>query len=107
MKILKLTLIAAILSFAMISYAGVKPQKEHAQKLIKISLTQAVKEPGLVAAMHDQLTMAFLKVEPQGQYTALVKYNLNVYKIYGTRTAWIKFFISTPKPLPVSTKNFN
>ena len=107
MKTLKFAMIAAILSFAVISYAGVKPQKDHAQKLIKITLTQAVKEPGLVAAMQDQLSMAFLKVEPHGQYTALVKYNLNIYKIYGTRPAWIRFFISTPTPVPVSTKYFN
>ena len=105
MKTLKLTLIAAILSFAMVSYAGVNPPK-HAKKIVKISLTQALKEPGLVNAMHNQLSMAFLKLEQPGLYTANVKYNLNVYKIYGKREAWIRFFIGTPKPVPVSTKNW-
>ena len=95
MKTLKLAMIAAILSFAMISYAGVKP--EHAKKVVKITLTQALKEPGLVNAMHAQLKVRFIQVEPNGLYVATVRYNLVIYKIYGTRTAWVRFFLSTSK----------
>ncbi len=105
MKTLKLAMIAAILSFAMISYAGVKPTPQQAKKVVKITLTQALKEPGLVNAMHKQLRMSFLQVEPHGLYIATVRYNLVVYKIYGTRTAWVRFFISKSK-IAIGTNNF-
>ena len=99
MKTLKLTMIAAILSFAMISYAGVKPSPQVAKKVVKITLTKALNEPGLVIAMHAQLKMQFLQVEPQhGLYIATVRFNNVVYKIYGRRTAWIRFFLNTAKP---------
>ena len=97
MKTLKLTLVAAIISFAMISYAGTKPSPQVAKKVVKISLRLALTEPGLVFAMRTQLKVSFLKVEPQGLYVGTVKYNQVVYKIYGTRTAWIRFFLNQSK----------
>ena len=97
MKTLKLTMIAAILSFAMISYAGVDPKPQQAKKVVKITLTQALKEPGLVNAMHAQLKMQFLQVEPNSLYIGTVFYTNVVYKIYGSRTQWIRFFLNTTK----------
>ena len=105
MKTLKLAMIAAILSFAMISYGGIKPTPHQAKKVVKITLTQALKEPGLVNAMHTQLKISFLQVEPNGLYVATVRYNLVVYRIYGTRTAWIRFFISKSKTA-IGTNNW-
>ena len=105
MKTLKLTMIAAILSFAMISYAGVEPTPPVAKKVVKITLTQALREPGLVNAMHNQLTVQFLQVEPQGLYVGTVRFNRVVYKIYGSRTAWIRFFFNTDPPIGIGTNN--
>jgi len=96
MRALKLAMVAAILSLAMVSYGGIKPTV-NAKKVVKISLRQAQTEPGLVIAMRAQLKMSFLKVEPQGLYVGTVKYSNVVYKIYGTRTAWVRFFISQSK----------
>jgi len=97
MKTLKLALVAAIISFAMISYGGIKPAPTQAKKVVKISLRLALTEPGLVIAMRAQLKISFLKVEPQGLYVGTVKYNQVVYKIYGTRTAWVRFFLAQAK----------
>ena len=93
MKTLRFALIAAILSFAMISYAGNK-QSPPAKKIVHITLAQALTEPGLVAAMYAQLNMSFLKLEQPGFYSATVKYTNCIYKIYAPRQAWIRFFIN-------------
>ena len=96
MKALKLVLVAAILSTAMISYAGIKPDPPTPRKVVKITLKHALTEPGLVFAMRAQLKIGMLQVEPQGLYIGTVNYNRVTYKIYGTRTQWVRFFISTP-----------
>ncbi|MEN8224047.1 MAG: hypothetical protein ABFS05_01700 [Bacteroidota bacterium] len=106
MKTLKLAMVAAILSIAMISYAGTKPGPVAKTKVVKISLTQALHEPGLVIAMRAQLKISFLKVEPHGLYVGTVYYNKLVYKIYGTRTAWVRFFLSKSKTI-VGTNVFH
>ena len=95
MKTLKLAMIAAILSIAMISYAGVDP-KTNLCKVVKISLSQAQANPGLTAAMFDQLDMSFLKLEHPGLYSATVTFNNTVYKIYGKHKAWLRFFRAEP-----------
>lgn len=94
MKTLKLVLIAAVLSFGMASMPAHSHNK--ALKVINLSLAQAVQEPGLVNAMYDQLTMEFLKLEKPGYYTAIVKYNRNIYRIYAPRASWERFFRTKP-----------
>jgi hypothetical protein len=106
MKTLKLVLVAAILSFAMISYAGIDPSTQTAKKVMKIELKKALKDPGLVNAMHAQLKISFLMVEQNGLYTATVRYNKVVYIIYGTRTAWVRFFLNTGRT-SVGTTNWH
>lgn len=101
MKTLKVVLIAAILSFGMTSLPAHSHNK--ALKIINLSLAQAVQEPGLVAAMYDQLSMGSLKFDQNGNLTAIVKYNKNIYRIYGPRTAWQRFFNNRP-PVPVAKK---
>lgn len=99
MKTLKLVLIATILTFVMTSLTTYS----HARsiKVINISLKAALQEPGLKAAMYEQLTMEFLKIEKPGYYSTLVTYNKNVYRVYGTRTSWVRFFQT--KPINVGT----
>ncbi|HSG67683.1 MAG TPA: hypothetical protein VK994_03180 [Bacteroidales bacterium] len=106
MKTLKLSMIAAILAVAMISFAGTTPKPAQVKHVIKITLAQAVQEPGLVNAMRDQLDMSFLKLDQHGLYSAYCVYNQNVYKIYGTRDAWVKFFLNK-KPKITSINTFH
>ena len=97
MKTLKLSMIVAILSVFLIGYANADTKPLPAKKVVKISLVKALEEPGLVNAMREQLSLAFIKVEPNGLYVATVYYNRVIYKIYGTRGEWVKFFLSTSK----------
>lgn len=103
MKNLRLAMVAAILSLAMLSYAGVKPSPT-SKTVVKITLKQAQTEPGLVIAMQAQLKISFLKVEKNGLYVGTVYYNNVIYKIYGSRTQWVRFFLTTTiKVGPVGT----
>ena len=95
MKTLRFALIAAILSFAMITYAADK--KEPVKKTVKITLVQAYKVPGLVTAMRAQLSITFLKLEQPGLYSATVRYNQAIYVVVATRAAWIRFFLNKAK----------
>lgn len=93
MKTLKFAMAAAILAFAMICYAGEEPTTQaHQKKVVKITLSQAINEPGLVAAMQDQLDPSMLQDEPNGFYVGVVYYNKVVYRIYGTLRGWKAFF---------------
>jgi hypothetical protein len=105
MKTLKLSLIVAFLTVAMAGYANMDTKPLPSKKVVKITLTQALSEPGLVAAMREQVTMSFLKVEPNGLYVATVRYTNVVYKIYGTREAWVKFFLNKKKKTHLSNTN--
>jgi len=107
MKTLKIALIAAVVSFALMSYAGVDTenpaQKVEKERIIKITLKQALTDPGLVCAMYQQLTPAFLQVEQPGLYVASVRYKFKLIEIYGTREAWVLFFRNKPGGVPIGT----
>ncbi len=89
MKAMRIVLIAALVCFVAMSYAKEDP---NTHKLAKISLEQAKKDPGLVAAMKFQLDTEFLKIEHPGLYIGVVKYRNVTYVIYGTRLSWLRFF---------------
>ena len=97
MKTMKIALIAALVCFVAMSYAKEEPKT---YKLVKISLEQAKKDPGLVAAMKFQLDTEFLKIEHPGWYIGVVKYRNATYVIYGTRNAWLRFFNLSMKKRP-------
>ncbi len=97
MKAMKIVLIAALVSFVAMSYAKEEP---NTYKLVKISLDQAKKNPGLVAAMKFQLDTEFLKIEHPGWYYGRVKYGNVTYVIFGTRNAWLRFFNLVMKKKP-------
>ena len=99
MKTLKLFLIAAMLTIGMTSMPA--QSKNKALKVTNITLAQAVQEPGLVAAMYEQLSLGSLKVDLNGNHTAIVHYNLNFYRISGQYRSWVRFFQSMP-PVPVA-----
>lgn len=102
MKALRLALVAAILSFAMVSYAGIKPTPVN---VVKITLKEALHDPGLQAEMRAQLKFNSLKVVKPGVYVGVVTYHKTVYQIHGTRTEWVRFFLSKQKSA-VGTQNW-
>ena len=99
MKTFKLSMIVAILTLALVGYANADNKPVKTTKVVKITLAKALEEPGLVLAIRDQVTLALLGIEHNNLYVATVVYNRVVYKIYGTRAAWIKFFLNKTKPL--------
>ncbi len=99
MKALKLVLIATIVSFAFMSFAE-KPTHPSKDNVIKITLEQALTNPGLVCAMYQQLTPALLRVEQPGLYVGTVKYRFRTIKIRGTREGWVEFFRNKPTWAP-------
>jgi hypothetical protein len=95
MKTLKLVMIMAIFAFSTITIA----MAEHPSKInptkgtINLTFEQAIQNPGLVMAMHDQLHPDFLSTKTNQQlYTVSVGYlNYNI-RITGTYNQWNAFF---------------
>ena len=105
MKTLKLVLIAAVVSFAMMSYADNSTQQVEKERIIRITLEQALTHHGLVCAMYQQLTPASLKLAKTGLYVATVKYSYRVFEIRGTKEAWAKFFRIKPGWEPITCQD--
>jgi hypothetical protein len=101
MKTLKLVLIAIILSVGITSMPAQGQPK--AYKVINMSLQNAIQDPGLLIAMHAQLTIDFIKVDKPGLYYAYVSYNKNIYRIYGPHREWVWFFQIKPATIVVKT----
>ena len=101
MKSLKLVLIAAIISFSMVTIANntnsnlsnyiTKPTKN----IINLTFEQAIQNPGLVIAMYKQVHIDFRSVSANRHtITAYVVYmNYNI-RITGTYAQWRLFFRS-------------
>lgn len=106
MKSLKLILVAAILSIAMVGFAGEK-KKNPFKKSVKITLNEAVKSPRLVAAMYDQLEMCKLKSVKPGYCCGQVELGAAVYKIYGPEQAWLRFFREKPGKKVRTARSFH
>ena len=98
MKTLKLTILATILAFTMVSVANADGFKiRPAQKVINITLVQAIQIPGLVSAMYQQIDPNSLNTG-QETYTFMVVYQDRHYRITGTHDQWIIFFRSIGVP---------
>ena len=97
MKTIKLLMIAAVVSVALMGNAENLLQKSDDVRVIKIGLRQAMHDPGLVFAMHQQLTPYFiLEQEKADLYAAQVRYQNKIFEIHGTQEAWIVFFRTEP-----------
>jgi len=93
MKTLKLAMAVMFLAFAMISYAGEEtPSNEPPNKVIKIRLTQAITNPGLLEAMVEQLDLTLIHEDISGYYVGVVTYNEVTYWVFGPLNAWKRFF---------------
>jgi hypothetical protein len=93
MKTLKLVLIAALISTALVNSAYADDAHQISGKnVIKLTYLQAIQSPGLVAAMHAQLSGGFLGGPALTNITLRVVYQNHVYMITGTQDQWDLFF---------------
>ena len=93
MKTIKLTLTATIVALMMVNAAsadGIK-EKPKFSRCVNITIDQAVKDPGLLAAMYEQVGPEILRFALP-PIVAEVKYNGALYRISGTRLQWERFF---------------
>ena len=96
MKTLKCVLLAALFAIAMAGYASAdeapkfRVNKSFTSKIVKISFSQALMNPGLVNAMQAQLSGTLLSPE-KPVYVARVSYDNKLYLISGTYEQWSKF----------------
>lgn len=97
MKNLKIALIVAFLSVAMVGLSDNNPYT--ANKIVKISIEKAQMCPGLSQAICAQVDKSILKPKKQ-IYSARVVYNQNVYLVTGSYRAWCEFFRCVPKTQP-------
>ena len=91
MKTVKFILVAAIVSFAMMSFANISQDVNKPQT--KIAIEKALMSRGLQHAMDFQITEDLIAVERQGFYYAKVRYKDQVLIIYGTLRDWKKYFL--------------
>jgi len=96
MKTTKVLLITVLMAFAAVTFA----QSESPQFLTKkpppvlsteISISSAMQNPGLLAAMNAQVDPSILESNAR-IYTVPIKYRKVVYFVSGTRGQWMKFF---------------
>ena len=99
MKTFKFTLIAMIVASTLISAANADDFRERPKKVAQLTFANAVKNPGIVAAIFDQVDPKFLNRIEQ-LYVVEVTYNGILYKILGSRQSWLKLFRPDPVPLP-------
>lgn len=92
MKNIKYALVAVLVACTMISLAAPNTRESRdAKKIVKITYERAIKIPGLVVAMYEQLDPAFLEID-KPIYVVYVSYGLNIFRITGTRAQWVTFF---------------
>jgi hypothetical protein len=96
MKALKLVLVAAILSLAMVGYAADDKENPTRGKTVKITLKEALQSPRMIKAMYAQLDLSKLKKLWSGYCCGSVNVGGVNYKIFGPEVAWIKFFRKSP-----------
>jgi hypothetical protein len=102
MKTLKIALIVMFIATAMVNQAASDEFKSKPKKTASITFANAVKIPGLVDALYQQVDPKFLnKIEQL--YIVEVVYNGAIYRILGSRQSWIRFF--RPRPLLPGTFN--
>lgn len=95
MRSLKLISVAILFATVLVNSANAGERTVQANNIaINITFQQAIQDPGLVAAMHKQLTGGFLG-GPGVQYITLsVVYNNRLYLITGSVAEWTLFFNS-------------
>ncbi len=90
MKTVKLILIAAFVSFAMMSFSATINDVDKPNN--RIAIEKAMMDRGLLDAMNLQIDESLIAVEHQGFYYAKVRYNGKILIIYGKLKAFQKYF---------------
>jgi hypothetical protein len=101
MKNLKSAMIAMLLVCTLVSLATAG--NFETRKVVSITFERAIQNPGLVAAMFQQLDSGFLN-NIQHYYIMRVTYEGNIYEITGTYDQWVRFFESKWKFPAVTEK---
>ena len=97
MKTLKVVLVAALVSFTMMSMA----QSNECVNQRVISLEKAITIPHLNYAMHQQIDLkSFLGEEREGLYVAKVLVQGKFFFVSGTYTQWYNFLTSRLEFIP-------
>jgi hypothetical protein len=96
MKTLKFALIAMFIATAMVNQAASDEFKSKPKRALNLTFDRAIKNPGLVTAIYQQVDPAFLNTIEQ-LYIVEVVHHGTVYRILGSRQSWIRFF--RPRPL--------
>jgi hypothetical protein len=94
MKTIKLMIIATLLTFSAVSVTNAdgfrtRPKVKQAHY---VTIQQAVQDPGLVVAMHEQVSPNILYFYLGPTLTVDVNYLKIVYRISGSRGEWVNFF---------------
>jgi uncharacterized membrane protein YcgQ (UPF0703/DUF1980 family) len=93
MKTTKLVLIAALVSFALMSFANT----QFGESSNVITLKYALTKSPIVNALYTQIHPAeFLKNEQSGIYTAHVRVKEVIYYVTASYKEWIDFFYEDP-----------
>jgi hypothetical protein len=94
MKSLTLVLIAAFISTAMVGTVSAddSSSKDLPVKVIYLKLSQAMSDPGLLAAMFEQIESPKFLDGSKLVYVATVTYKGITFKISGTLEEWTLFF---------------
>lgn len=87
-------MVAALIAFTMVSLASADGFKGGSKKIMNISFERAIKTPGLVFSMYQQLSPDML-LDEKPVYVVYLIHQGTTYRITGTREQWVKFF--TPK----------
>ena len=106
MKTLKLALVASLVAFLMVNAAsadGFKSKPKFGLK-VALSIEQAMQNPGLVAAIYNQISPEDLLNYGLPPYIVVVKYNAAQYLISGSREQWLHFFRIRGVSPPVKVK---
>ena len=93
MKTLKISLVAVVLSFLVVSVAsaGISKPVNDSKKVVYLTLIQAIQDPSLVKAMYQQLNVGFLSVQ-RLVYSQSISFQGYSYVISGTYDQWATFF---------------
>ena len=95
MKTIKLISTVILLATVLVNSANAVERKVVPNNIaINITFQQAIQDPGLLAAMHKQLTGGFLGGPGVKYITLSVTYNNQVYLITGSVAEWTLFFDS-------------
>jgi hypothetical protein len=94
MKTLKFALLTALIACTMVSLANADGFKGKPEFNVGVTMTleNAIKIPGLVRAMYQQIIMQDLIDAHQHVYIAEVYYDGIYYHIKGTFDQWMRFF---------------